>query len=65
MSAKQDATKAEHKTKKFGNSERSIPHHTQKAKLFYPAEDEAKPKKVREVILVHFKQASVHRIVPW
>lgn len=48
MSAKQEATKPEHKTKKFGKSERSIPHHTQKAKKFYPAEDEAKPKKVRE-----------------
>lgn len=50
MSAKQEATKAEHKTKKFGKGERSIPHHTQKAKKFYPAEDEAKPKKVREAI---------------
>ena len=50
MSAKQEATKAEHKTKKFGKSERSIPHHTQKAKKFYPAEDEAKPKKVCEAI---------------
>ena len=50
MSAKQESTKAEHKTKKFGKSERSIPHHTQKAKKFYPAEDEAKPKKVREVL---------------
>ncbi|CAD6571207.1 MAG: hypothetical protein ASARMPREDX12_006510 [Alectoria sarmentosa] len=50
MSAKQEATKSEHKTKKFGKSERSIPHHTQKAKKFYPAEDEAKPKKVRKSI---------------
>ncbi|KAL9072246.1 MAG: hypothetical protein Q9161_003719 [Pseudevernia consocians] len=50
MSAKQESTKAEHKTKKFGKSERSIPHHTQKAKKFYPAEDEAKPKKVRKSI---------------
>ena len=50
MSAKQEATKAEHKTKKFGKSERSIPHHTQKAKKFYPAEDEAKPKRVCEAV---------------
>ena len=50
MSAKQEGTTAEHKTKKFGKSERSIPHHTQKAKKFYPAEDEAKQKKVREAL---------------
>ena len=47
MSAKQEAGKAEHKTKQFGKSERKVPHHTQKAKKFYPAEDESKPKKVR------------------
>ena len=47
MSAKQEASKAEHSTKKFGKSERKVPHHTQKAKKFYPAEDESKPKKVR------------------
>lgn len=47
MSAKQEASKAEHATKKFGKSERKVPHHTQKAKKFYPAEDELKPKKVR------------------
>ena len=39
---------AEHKTKKFGKTERKIPHHTQKAKKFYPAEDDAKPRKVRD-----------------
>ncbi|KAK0509505.1 hypothetical protein JMJ35_007899 [Cladonia borealis] len=50
MSAKQEASKAEHKTKKFGKSERNVPHHTQKAKKFYPAEDESKPKKVRKSI---------------
>ena len=47
MSAKQEASKAEHTTKRFGKSERKVPHHTQKAKKFYPAEDESKPKKVR------------------
>ena len=46
MSTKQEAGKAEHKTKKFGKSERTVPHHTQKARKFYPAEDESKPKKV-------------------
>jgi large subunit ribosomal protein L6e len=49
MAPKQESSKAEveHKTKKFGKAERKVPHHTQKAKKFYPAEDEAKPKKVR------------------
>ncbi len=50
MAPKQESSKAEveHKTKKFGKAERKVPHHTQKAKKFYPAEDEAKPKKVCE-----------------
>lgn len=46
MSAKREEQPAS-KTKKFGKGEREIPHHTQKAKKFYPAEDESKPKKVR------------------
>lgn len=33
-------------TKKFGKGEREIPHHSQKAKKYYPAEDERKPRKV-------------------
>ncbi|KAL9028949.1 MAG: hypothetical protein Q9196_002755 [Gyalolechia fulgens] len=37
-------------TKKFGKGEREVPHHTQRAKKFYPAEDENKPKKVRKSI---------------
>lgn len=41
-------TKQEHKTKKFGKGERSIPHSSQKAKKFYPAEDEVKPRKVSD-----------------
>ena len=62
MSAKQETTKAEHKTKKFGKSERSIPHHTQKAKKFYPAEDEAKPKKVSEAATILREWASIRSI---
>ena len=65
MSAKQETAKAEHKTKKFGKSERSIPHHTQKAKKFYPAEDEAKPKKVREAVLMQWKWVFVHIVAFW
>ena len=64
MSAKQDSTKAEHKTKKFGKSDRSIPHHTQKAKKFYPAEDEVKPKKVREAVPIQQKWAYAYRMGP-
>lgn len=37
----------EAKTKKFGSGERSIPHHSEKAPKYYPAEDIAQPKKVR------------------
>ena len=47
MSAKQKSTEPAGKTKKFGKTEREVPHHTQKAKKYYPAEDESKPKKVR------------------
>ncbi|MCJ1484580.1 hypothetical protein MMC06_004751 [Schaereria dolodes] len=36
--------------KKFGKGEREIPHHSQKASKFYPAEDEKKPKAVRKSI---------------
>lgn len=43
MSSKTDPT-----TKKFGKGERTVPHHSKKAQKWYPAEDEAKPKKVRE-----------------
>ncbi|MCJ1273544.1 hypothetical protein MMC21_001337 [Puttea exsequens] len=45
-----EAQTPEHKTKKFGKGERKIPHHTTKAKKFYPVEDEAKPRKVRKSI---------------
>ena len=34
-------------TKKFGKSSRTVPHHTQRAQKWYPAEDDAQPKKVR------------------
>ncbi|KAF2734947.1 60S ribosomal protein L6-B [Polyplosphaeria fusca] len=37
-------------TKKFGKGERSIPHSSQKASKYYPAEDVAGPKKVRKSI---------------
>ncbi|KAF2435154.1 60S ribosomal protein L6 [Tothia fuscella] len=40
----------EPKTKKFGSGERTVPHHTEKAPKYYPAEDIAKPKTVRKSI---------------
>lgn len=33
-------------SKKFGKGTRSVPHHSEKAQKWYPAEDEAKPRKV-------------------
>ena len=53
MSTSKSASKEEHKVKKLGKGERSVPHHTQKAKKFYPAEDEAKPKKVCGTLCTH------------
>ncbi|KAL1597826.1 60S ribosomal protein L6 [Paraconiothyrium brasiliense] len=37
-------------TKKFAKGERSIPHHSQKASKYYPAEDAAVPKKARKSV---------------
>ncbi|KAI9757351.1 MAG: hypothetical protein M1815_001438 [Lichina confinis] len=48
MSTMLEATRPPHTTKKVGKGERHIPHHTQKASKWYPAEDEAQPKKTRK-----------------
>ena len=53
-----EAQTPEHKTKKFGKGERKIPHHTTKAKKFYPVEDEAKPRKVRDI--EHMRASHTH-----
>jgi hypothetical protein len=47
MSAVLEAT-SQHQpqTKKFGKSERTVPHKSQKASKWYPAEDQKQPKKV-------------------
>ncbi|KAF2750380.1 60S ribosomal protein L6-B [Sporormia fimetaria CBS 119925] len=37
-------------TKKFGKGERSVPHASQKASKYYPAEDISAPKKVRKSV---------------
>lgn len=44
MSQQEDRSEQSTTTKKFGKGERQIP--TQKARKYYPAEDESKPKKV-------------------
>jgi large subunit ribosomal protein L6e len=46
MSATPEATRPAGQKKTFGKSTREVPHHTEKAKKWYPAEDEAAPKKV-------------------
>ena len=53
MSAKHASETPAGKTKKFGKGERQIPHHSQKAKKYYPAEDVVKPKKVRVAKIPH------------
>jgi len=53
------ATEAKPSTKKFGKTERTIPHHSQKASKWYPTEDEAAPKKVRKTINAHVPRSSL------
>jgi hypothetical protein len=45
-SSKMSATQESQK-KTFGKSTREVPHHSQKASKWYPAEDESAPRKVR------------------
>ncbi|KAH7383652.1 putative 60S ribosomal protein L6-B [Cadophora sp. MPI-SDFR-AT-0126] len=46
MSAVLEATRPAGQTKTFGKSTREVPHHSQKARKYYPAEDEAVARKV-------------------
>jgi large subunit ribosomal protein L6e len=46
MSATLEATRPAATKKKFGKTERHVPHHTEKAKKWYAAEDEKTHKKV-------------------
>ncbi|KAI9887407.1 MAG: hypothetical protein M1823_000744 [Watsoniomyces obsoletus] len=50
MSATLEANRPASTIKKVGNTEREVPHHSQKASKWYPAEDESQPKKVRKTI---------------
>jgi hypothetical protein len=52
MSATLEATRPAGQKKTFGKSTREVPHHTQKAKKWYPAEDELQAKKVRSIMLL-------------
>lgn len=51
MSAASEATKPAAVSKTFGKSTREVPHHSQKAQKWYPAEDEVQHKKVGNSIL--------------
>ncbi|EOO02093.1 putative 60s ribosomal protein l6 protein [Phaeoacremonium minimum UCRPA7] len=44
------SAKAESQTKKFGGSSRTIPHTSEKAQKWYPAEDVAQPRKTRKAV---------------
>jgi large subunit ribosomal protein L6e len=46
MSATLEATRPAGTKKTFGKSSREVPHHSNKAKKWYPAEDEVQSKKV-------------------
>ncbi|WPG99624.1 60s ribosomal protein l6-a [Acrodontium crateriforme] len=46
-------------TKKFQKGERTVPHASQKASKYYPAEDEAQPKKVRKTLRPYKPRASL------
>ncbi|KAH8783958.1 translation protein SH3-like domain-containing protein [Hyaloscypha finlandica] len=59
MSATLEATRPAGQKKTFGKSTREVPHHTQKAKKWYPAEDEVQPKKVRKSIRVSTPRPSL------
>jgi len=59
MSAVLEANRPEGKTKTFGKSTREVPHHSLKAKKFYPLEDESQPRKVRKTIRTSSARASL------
>ncbi|CCU81952.1 unnamed protein product [Blumeria hordei] len=50
MSASLEASKPTPTVKTFGKSTREVPHHSQKAKQWYPADDEPQLKKIRKSI---------------
>jgi len=59
MSATLEATRPASQKKTFGKSTREVPHHSQKAKKWYPAEDEVQPRKVRKSIRTSTPRATL------
>ncbi|KAG9238707.1 putative 60S ribosomal protein L6-B [Amylocarpus encephaloides] len=59
MSATLEATRPAGTKKTFGKSTREVPHHTQKASKWYPAEDESQLKKVRKTIRTFTPRATL------
>ncbi|KAL3427809.1 ribosomal protein L6e [Phlyctema vagabunda] len=59
MSATLEATRPAGQKKTFGKSTREVPHHSQKAKKWYPAEDEVQHKKVRKSIRASTPRATL------
>jgi len=53
------STEVKPSTKKFGKTERTVPHHSQKASKWYPAEDVAVDKKVRKSIKAHVPRSTL------
>merc|ERR1712176_1056176 len=64
---------AESSTKKFGKGERTVPHHSEKASKYYPAIDEAVPRKTRKavrpqaptVVKTRHRPHLARRSIPW
>ena len=56
MSAVLEATRPAGKTKKFSKGEREIPHHTERAKKWYPTDDIVQPRKVSILALLTWKE---------
>jgi len=59
MSSTKATETPEGKQKKMGKSTRDVPHHSQKAKKWYPAEDESQSKKVRKTIRASTSRSSL------
>ena len=59
MSSKQGTAAQSSTKKKFGKGQREVPHHTQKAKKWYPAEDETQLKTVGSPLFLRLQSSSL------
>ena len=50
-------------TKKFGKGERTVPHSSQKASKYYPAEDVSAPKKVCRLLRITLNTLEADAII--